>query len=59
MTAEKEISKYNTEFLGFWTLSIIRYFKEHATFRKLDLFPSSGGKRGGEVTYLVGPLRKS
>jgi hypothetical protein len=30
---------------------------ENTTFRKLDLFPSSGG--GGEDTYSVGPLRKS
>jgi hypothetical protein len=30
----------------------------NTTFRKLDLFPSSG-KRGGEDTYSVGPLRKS
>jgi hypothetical protein len=27
------------------------------TFRKLDLFPSSG-EGGGEDTYSVGPLRK-
>jgi hypothetical protein len=31
---------------------------ENTTFRKLDLFPSSG-ESGGEDTYSVGPLRKS
>jgi hypothetical protein len=31
---------------------------ENTTFRKLDLFPSSG-EGGGEDTYSVGPLRKS
>jgi hypothetical protein len=31
---------------------------ENMTFRKLDLFPSSG-EGGGEDTYSVGPLRKS
>jgi hypothetical protein len=29
----------------------------NTTFRKLDLFPSSG--EGGEVTYSIEPLRKS
>jgi hypothetical protein len=48
----------NSEFLGFWTLSIVQYFKKHAMFRKVDLFPSSGEKME-ECTYLVGPLRKS
>jgi hypothetical protein len=31
---------------------------ENTTFRKLDLFPSSGESGGGD-TYSVGPLRKS
>jgi hypothetical protein len=31
---------------------------KNTTFRKLDLFPSSG-EGGGEDTYLVGPLRES
>jgi hypothetical protein len=31
---------------------------ENTTFRKLDLFPSSG-EGGGEDTYSVGTLRKS
>jgi hypothetical protein len=31
---------------------------ENTTFRKLDLFPSSG-EGGGEGTYSIGPLRKS
>jgi hypothetical protein len=31
---------------------------ENTTFRKLDLFPTSG-EGGGEGTYSVGPLRKS
>jgi hypothetical protein len=39
---------YNTELLGFWTFSIVRYSrKQKKTFRKLDLFPSSDkGGRG-------------
>jgi hypothetical protein len=58
----------NTELLGFWTFSVAWYSREHnvsetgilekTTFRKLDLFPSSG-EGGGEDTYSVGPLRKS
>jgi hypothetical protein len=31
---------------------------KNTTFRKLDLFPSSG-EGGGEDTYSVGPLRES
>jgi hypothetical protein len=33
-----------SELLGFWTLSIVRNAKkiDDTTFRKLDLFPSSG-----------------
>jgi hypothetical protein len=31
--------------------------KKNTTFRKLDLFPSSG-EGGGEDTYSVGPLRE-
>jgi hypothetical protein len=34
------------------------YIPKNTTFRKLDLFPSSG-EGGGEDTYSVGPLRKS
>jgi hypothetical protein len=39
----------HSELLSFWTLSIVQYYKklENATFRKLDLFPSSG-QGGGE-----------
>jgi hypothetical protein len=34
----------NSELIGFWTLSIVQYSKklENKTFRKPDLFPSSG-----------------
>jgi hypothetical protein len=47
-----------SELLGFWTFSIVRYSRklENTTFRKLNLFPSSGEKGG--YTYSVGPLRK-
>jgi hypothetical protein len=31
---------------------------KNTTFRKLDLFPSSG-EGGGEDTYSVGPLRET
>jgi hypothetical protein len=35
---------YHSELLSFWTLSIVQYSKKlkNTTFRKLDLFPSSG-----------------
>jgi hypothetical protein len=54
--------------LGFWTLSIVRYFVKtkrlrNKTFRKLGLLPSSceakEGEGGDDKTYSVGPLRKS
>jgi hypothetical protein len=49
---------YNTQ--NYW---LFRFFLssdilENTTFRKLDLFPSTG-EGGGEDTYSVGPLRKS
>jgi hypothetical protein len=44
-----------TGFLDFFPTSSIL---ENTTFRKLNLFPSSG-EGGGEDTYSVGPLRKS
>jgi hypothetical protein len=48
----------NSELLGFWTLSIVRYSKEleKTAFGKLDLFPSSGG---GERPTLLGPLERA
>jgi hypothetical protein len=49
---------YNTQNYGYFgTLSIVRYSKnlENTTFRKLDLFPSSGE---GRDTYSVGSRRK-
>jgi hypothetical protein len=55
----KDDDKKNvSELPGFWTLSIVRYSKklENTTFRKLDLFPSSG-ERGG--TYSVEFSRES
>jgi hypothetical protein len=43
--------------MGFRTLSIVRYFKlENTTFRKLDLFPSSG--EGRRLT-LLGRLERA
>jgi hypothetical protein len=54
---KKKNSKVRVEFLGFWTLSIVRYFKGHTTFRKMDLFPSLGViKRGGKTHTQLGPL---
>jgi hypothetical protein len=43
---------------GFWTLSIIQYSKKqkNTTFRKLDLFPSSGG--GQETPTQLCPLER-
>jgi hypothetical protein len=34
----------HSELLSFWTFSIVQYSKklENTTFRRLDLFPSSG-----------------
>jgi hypothetical protein len=39
-----DIDVRHSESLGLWTSSIIRNYKylESTTFRKLDLFPSSG-----------------
>jgi hypothetical protein len=53
------VTKVHSELLGVWTLSIVRYSKklESATFRKLDLFPSSGGGGGG--TTVLGPLKRT
>jgi hypothetical protein len=44
----------HSELLSFWTLSIVQCSKklENTTFRKLDLFPSSGRGGGGSVTPL-------
>jgi hypothetical protein len=49
---------YNTELLGFWTLSIVRYSRKigDTTFRKLDLFPSSG--KGGKTPTQLSPLER-
>jgi hypothetical protein len=48
-----------SEFLSFWTLSIVQYSKkfENTTFRKLDLFPSSG--QGGKTPSQLGPLERA
>jgi hypothetical protein len=49
----------NSEILGFFNLSIVRYssnYLDNTTFRKLDLFPSSGEE--GD-TYSVKSLRKN
>jgi hypothetical protein len=47
-----------TQILGFWTLSIAHNSKrlENTTFRKLDLFPSSGN--GRETPTLLGRLER-
>jgi hypothetical protein len=49
---------YNTQ--NYWVFGLfpLSCILENTTFRKLDLFPSSG-EGGGEDTYSVGPLRKS
>jgi hypothetical protein len=49
---------YNTQ--NYWVFGLIPSsgILENTTFRKLDLYPSSG-ESGGEDTYSVGPLRKS
>jgi hypothetical protein len=49
---------YNTELLVFFGLFASSGILENTSFRKLDLFPSSG-EGGGEDTYSVGPRRKS
>jgi hypothetical protein len=50
---------YHSELLDFWTLSIVRYSKklENTTFRKLDLFPSSG--EVWETPTQLGPLERA
>jgi hypothetical protein len=49
---------YNTQ--NYWVFGLCPSsgILENTTFRKLDLFPSSG-VGGEEDTYLVEPLRKS
>jgi hypothetical protein len=49
---------YNTQ--NYWVLGLFPSsgILENTTFRKLDLFPSSGEGGGGD-TYSVGPLKKS
>jgi hypothetical protein len=42
---------------GFWTLSTVHCFLKNATFRKLDLFPSSGKMK--VVLTLLGPLERA
>jgi hypothetical protein len=47
---------YNTQ--NYWVFELPSSgILENTTFRKLDLFPSSG-EGGGEDIYSVGPLRK-
>jgi hypothetical protein len=38
---------------GFWTLSVIQCFLKNTTYRKLDLFPSSGKMKVAPA--LLGP----
>jgi hypothetical protein len=49
---------YNTQ--NYWVFGLFPSSGtlENTTFRKLDLFPSSG-EGGGEDTYSVGPLREN
>jgi hypothetical protein len=42
---------------GFWTLSIVQCFLRNATFRKLNLFPSSGKMKVAPT--LLGPLERA
>jgi hypothetical protein len=42
---------------GFWTLPIVQCFLKNATFRKLDLFPSSGKIMA--VPTLLGPFERA
>jgi hypothetical protein len=49
------VVQYSHNFSGLCPSSCI---PKNTTFRKLDLFPSSG-EGGGEDTYSVGPLRES
>jgi hypothetical protein len=48
------VVQYSQNFSGLFPSSCI---PKNTTFRKLDLFPSSGDG-GGEDTYSVGPLRE-
>jgi hypothetical protein len=49
----------HSELLSFWTLSIVQYSKKlkSTTFRKLDLFPSSGHR--GKTPNQLGPLERA
>jgi hypothetical protein len=46
----------DSELLGFWALSIVRYSieLENTTFRKVDLFPSSGVRVGRHLILCIG-----
>jgi hypothetical protein len=51
-----EIIYMHSELLSFWTSSIVQYSK-NATFRKLDLFPSTGQE--GKTPSQLGPLERA
>jgi hypothetical protein len=49
----------NTELFGFWTFPIVRCsWSRNTTFRKLDLFPSSG-EWGEKTPTQLGPLERA
>jgi hypothetical protein len=49
---------YNTQLLGFWTFSIVRYSGEQKT-RCFGNWISFRPQVKGEDTYSAGPIRKS
>jgi hypothetical protein len=51
-------TQYSSDLLEFWALSIVRDEKknQNTTFRKLDLFSSSG--EGGKTPTLLGPVER-
>jgi hypothetical protein len=50
---------YNTELLGFWTFSIIRYSRTQKARRFGNWICFRLQVKEGEDIYSVGPLRKS
>jgi hypothetical protein len=49
---------YNTELLGFWTLSIVRYFRNYKT-QRFGNWTCFRPQVRGEGTYSVGLLERS
>jgi hypothetical protein len=50
---------FNTELVGFWTFSIVQYFRAQKTRRFRNWICFRPQVKGAEDAYSVGSLRKS